>query len=63
MHLPLGQVQPAQETVTASTTWFYNYDRNGNRIWKNATDYNYNYQLNVFHQLTMILSNSETVGQ
>ncbi len=61
-YLP-GKYNQLNKTVTGSTTWFYNYDRNGNQIWKNRTGYKTNFQFNALDQLTMFVNNSQAVGQ
>jgi RHS repeat-associated protein len=40
------------KTVAGTTTTWYNYDRNGNQIWKNQSATRYNYQFNGLNQIT-----------
>jgi RHS repeat-associated protein len=62
------------KTVAGTTTWFYNYDKDGNQIWKNrSASTRYNYQFNSLNELTQSVKwtynsqkktwSSSTVGQ
>jgi len=59
-------------TVAGTTTWYYNYNGNGDLIWKNGTSVRWNYQFNSMGQLTKVVKwtkgsgsswSSATVGE